>query len=149
MCSCFAQAAYEGNRVCISTIHLDQGFPTFFLPCTPSAFRQMSMYPYSISTDQDVPLQNFDRWTCTPKTPYDKIFPRDFSQIYLTIYIQWLLKTILSDICIKIWKWTIFLPSIASLKCTHSDRQMCPQGYMYPRLGTPDLDRGCTTCGLR
>jgi len=29
---------------------LQQGFPTFFLPCTPSAFRQMSMYPYSIST---------------------------------------------------------------------------------------------------
>jgi len=35
---------------------LAQGFPTFFLPCTPSAFRQMSMYPYSISTDKDVPL---------------------------------------------------------------------------------------------
>jgi len=40
---------------------LVQGFPTVFLPCTPSAFRQMSMYPYSISTDKDVPLQNFDR----------------------------------------------------------------------------------------
>jgi len=40
---------------------LQQGFPTFFLPCTPSAFRQMSMYLYSISTDKDVPLQTFDR----------------------------------------------------------------------------------------
>jgi len=38
---------------------LVQGFPTFFLPCTPSAFRQMSMYPYSISTDKDVPPSEF------------------------------------------------------------------------------------------
>ena len=36
---------------------LEQGFPTFFLPCTPSASRQMSMYPYSISTDKDVPFR--------------------------------------------------------------------------------------------
>ena len=35
----------------------------------------------------------------------------------------------------------IFLPSIANLKCTPSDRQMYPQGYMYPRLGTPVLLR--------
>jgi len=69
------------------TLFLKQGFPTIFLPCTPSAFRQMSMYPFSISTDKDVPLQNFDRWTCIPKTPYDKIFSHDSSQIYLTIYI--------------------------------------------------------------
>jgi len=40
---------------------LGQVFPTFLLPCTPSAFRQMNMDPYSISTDKDVPLQNFDR----------------------------------------------------------------------------------------
>jgi len=32
-----------------------------------------------------------------------------------------------------------FLPSIANLNCIHSDRQMYPQGYMYPRLGTPVL----------
>ena len=70
----------------IYSIHIDQ-FPTFFLPCTPSAFRQMSMYPYSILTDKDVPLQNFDRRTCTPKTPHDKIFSHDFSQIHLTVYI--------------------------------------------------------------
>ena len=31
----------------------------------------------------------------------------------------------------------IFLPSIANHKCTPTDRQMYPQGYMYPRLGTP------------
>jgi len=52
----------------MKTLHLDdsfftlgQGFPTLLLPCTPSAFRQMSMYPYSISTDKHVPRQNFDR----------------------------------------------------------------------------------------
>jgi len=33
----------------------------------------------------------------------------------------------------------IFLPSTANLKCTPSDRQMYPQGYMYPRLGNPGL----------
>jgi len=72
----------------LNTINcLVQGFPTFFLPCTPSAFRQMSMYPYGISTDKDVPLQKFDRWTCTPKTIHDKIFSHDFSQIHLTVYI--------------------------------------------------------------
>jgi len=37
------------------------GFPTFFLPCTPSAFRQISMYPYSISTGKDGTIQIFDR----------------------------------------------------------------------------------------
>jgi len=34
----------------------------------------------------------------------------------------------------------IFLPSIANLKCTPSDRQMYPQGYIYPRLGTPGVE---------
>jgi len=34
---------------------------------------------------------------------------------------------------------SIFLPSIANLKCTSSDRQMYPHGYMCPRLGTPEL----------
>jgi len=33
----------------------------------------------------------------------------------------------------------IFLSSIANLKCTPSDRQMYPQGYIYPRLRTPAL----------
>jgi len=46
------------------------------------------MYPYSISTGKDVPLQIFDRRTCTSKTPHDKIFYHDFSQIYLTINIE-------------------------------------------------------------
>jgi len=32
-------------------IALDQGFPLFLWPCTPLAFRQMSMYPFSISKD--------------------------------------------------------------------------------------------------
>jgi len=41
---------------CLVCLLLNQGFPTFFLPCTPSAFRQMSMYPWSISTDKDVPF---------------------------------------------------------------------------------------------
>ena len=45
------------------TLWLEQGFPNFHLPCTISAFRQMSMYPFSISTDE-----------CTPKISYEKIF---------------------------------------------------------------------------
>jgi len=36
---------------------LKQGFPTFPLPCTPSAFQQVSMYPFSILTDAHVPLK--------------------------------------------------------------------------------------------
>jgi len=48
---------------------------------------QHSDKPHSFSTDKDVPLQNFDRWACSRKTPYDKIFSHDFSQISLTIYI--------------------------------------------------------------
>jgi len=38
------------------------------------------------------------------------------------------------------WRINIFIPSIANLECTPSDKQMYPQGYMHPRLGTPDLD---------
>jgi len=34
----------------------------------------------------------------------------------------------------------IFLPSIAYLKCTPSDKQMYPQGCIHPRLETPALD---------
>jgi len=34
----------------------------------------------------------------------------------------------------------IFCSSIDYLKCTPSDRQMYPWGYMYPRLGTPGLN---------
>jgi len=33
----------------------------------------------------------------------------------------------------------IVCSSIANLKCTPSDRQMYPCGYMYPRLGTTAL----------
>jgi len=33
------------------------GFPTFLLPCTPSAYRQMSMYTFGILTDVHVPLR--------------------------------------------------------------------------------------------
>jgi len=36
---------------------LEQGFPTFLLPCTPSAFQQISMYPFSISIDAHVPIR--------------------------------------------------------------------------------------------
>ena len=49
-------------------------------------------------------------------------------------------------ICVQIFEnkqhVNIFLPSIANLKRTPSDRQMYAQGYMYPRLGTPELDDG-------
>jgi len=34
---------------------LSQGFRTFLIPCTPSVFRQMNMYPLSISIDKPVP----------------------------------------------------------------------------------------------
>jgi len=66
---------------------LEQGFPTFLLRCTPLAFWQMSMYPFSISTGKYVPLQHFDRCTCTPKISYDNTFYHDYSLIYLTISI--------------------------------------------------------------
>jgi len=36
---------------------LDQAFPTFLLPCTPSAFQQVSMYPFRVLTDVHVPLR--------------------------------------------------------------------------------------------
>jgi len=42
----------------LGTYGLDQGFPTFCLPCTHSAFQQMSMYPFNISTDEHVPLKS-------------------------------------------------------------------------------------------
>jgi len=61
----------------LGAIALGQGFPTFFWPCTPSAFQQMIMYPFSISQDKHVPLLHLDRWTCTPKFFYDKIFYHD------------------------------------------------------------------------
>jgi len=41
-----------------NVITLGQGLPTFCLPCTPSAFQQISMYPFSISTDEHVPLKS-------------------------------------------------------------------------------------------
>jgi len=70
--------------VIIFMLHaLAQGFPTFLLPCTPSAFRKISMYPFSISTDKYVPFQHFDRCTCTPKISYDNTCCHDYSQIYL------------------------------------------------------------------
>ena len=34
----------------------------------------------------------------------------------------------------------ILFSSIANAKCTPSDREMYPWGYMYPRLGTPALE---------
>jgi len=38
-------------------VPLEQGFPTFLLPCTPSAFQQISTYLFSISIDAHVPLR--------------------------------------------------------------------------------------------
>jgi len=34
----------------------------------------LTTYPHSISTERHIPLQNFKRWTCTPKFFSDKIF---------------------------------------------------------------------------
>ena len=45
--------------------------------------------------------------------------------------------------CINICKQILckyIFSYIANLKCTPSDRQMYPWGYMYPRLGTPALE---------
>jgi len=42
--------------------------------------------------------------------------------------------------CLEINNILIYFPSISSHKCTPSDWQMYPQGYMYPRLGTPGLE---------
>jgi len=39
------------QKLKISGNSLSQGFPTFLLPCTPSAFTQMSMYPFIILND--------------------------------------------------------------------------------------------------
>ena len=50
------------------------GFPTFFLPCNPSAFRQMNMYPFSISPDKHVPLSAFRQMNSNAKIYFDKIF---------------------------------------------------------------------------
>ena len=36
---------------------------------------------------------------------------------------------------------TIFFSYIANLKCTPSDRQICPWEYMYPGLGTSIIER--------
>jgi len=41
---------------------------------------------------------------------------------------------------------TIYFASIVNLKCTPSDRQMYPQGYMYPRLGTSGLAQPFCKC---
>ena len=41
-----------------------------------------------------------------------------------------------------------FFTSLGNLKCTPLDRQMYPQGYMYPSLGTPGLryTQECFAC---
>jgi len=39
----------------------------------------MSMYPYIMSTNKPVPLLKFNRWTCTLKIPYHKIFSSNFT----------------------------------------------------------------------
>jgi len=47
----------------------------------------LTMYPFSISTNKHAPLQHVDRWKCTPKISYDKIYYHDHSYTYLTISI--------------------------------------------------------------
>jgi len=39
----------------------------------------LTMYPFSILRDEHVPLQRVDRWKCTLKISYDKIYYRDHS----------------------------------------------------------------------
>jgi len=43
---CFIWGDITMNEI---SVVLHQGFPTFLWPCTPSEFRQMSMYPFSNS----------------------------------------------------------------------------------------------------
>ena len=40
----------------------------------------------------------------------------------------------------------IYFSSSVSFKCTPLDRQMYPWGYMYPRLGTPELSNIKARC---
>jgi len=47
----------------------------------------LTLYPFSIPTDEHAPFQHFDRCKCTPKTSYDNTFYHDYSLIYLTISI--------------------------------------------------------------
>jgi len=83
--SCSNNAHYRAGKSKMKSLMLLerhclwQGFTTFLLPYTLSEFRKMSMYPFSISTDKYVPLQHFDRCTCTPKISYDSTCCQDYS----------------------------------------------------------------------
>jgi len=39
----------------------------------------LTMYPFSIPTDENAPLQHFDRYTGNPKNSYDNTFYHDYS----------------------------------------------------------------------
>jgi len=69
----------QSHRV---TCHcLNQGFPTILWLCTTSAFWLMSKHLFSISKFEYVPLQHYERWTCTPKffmTIYFSMFNHSF-----------------------------------------------------------------------
>jgi len=71
------QSTKSTNASVTAFVVIHQGFPTFFWPCTHSTFQHMIMYPFSISKHKHVPLQHFDRWTCTPKISYEKILYHD------------------------------------------------------------------------
>jgi len=51
--------ASPGSAPVVRLVTIEQRYPIFLLPRTPSEFRQMSMYSYSISTDEHVPLKFF------------------------------------------------------------------------------------------
>jgi len=70
-----------GHDIC-RHLRLLQGFPTFLSPCPPSVFRQMNMYPFSISTGKHVPIQHFYRRACTLKIYYDYILSWLFIDIF-------------------------------------------------------------------
>ena len=53
----FGNKVFTGGWKFVPFMIIDQGFPTFLWPCTPLAFRQSSMYPFCISTDEHVPLK--------------------------------------------------------------------------------------------
>jgi len=74
---------------------LHQGFPSVLLRCTPLAFCQMSMHPFSISTNYNVLLQHLT----------DEHVPLKFlmTKCFVVIIHRCIWQS-LTDICINIWK---------------------------------------------
>jgi len=84
----------------------------------------LAMYPFSISTDEPVPL----KFLMTKRL-------RKITKIYLPL--RMILKIIFIDECTNISKRhslyaNIFFPSIANLECKPSNRKGSPEGTFIP-----------------